>query len=452
MNIRFYNARILLLNKDVSLKDGQETSSAEIRAGHRFTLISGELWVKGNRIVYIGDGTDTKRAHHKNGDMEILWDREIDAGQNVLMPGFKNAHTHTAMTFLRSFADDLPLQEWLNKQVFPMEAKLTQEDIYHLCRLGIMEYLTSGITSNFDMYFAPLPGVRASVDCGFRTVFTGGLNDFCQSLPEMEELFHTVGQMSSRTSFLMGFHAEYTTSMQLMEGLAALARKVKSPVWFHNAETALEVEECKKRWGKTPTEIAESLGMYAYGGGGYHCIYMEENDFSIFKKRGLTAVVNPASNLKLASGVAPVKRFLDEEIPVAIGTDGPASNNCLDMFREMFLVSGLSKVREKDAACVPAEAVLYMATAGGAYAMGLTDCDCLAEGKLADLIMIDLNQPNMQPDNNFVKNIVYSGSKQNVALTMVDGKILYEKQKFFIGADPKEVYGRANEIIRRIRG
>lgn len=451
MNLRFYNAKILILKKDSAIEDAGTKISSEARREHWFELIKGELWVKGNRILYIGDGTDTDRIYENIGEAGIVWDREIDAKGNVLMPGFKNAHTHTAMTFLRSYADDLPLQEWLDKQVFPMEAKITHEDIYHLCRLGIMEYLTSGITSNFDMYFAPLPGAKASVDCGFRTVFTSGLNDFCQSLSEVRELYHEIGEMSGRTSFLMGFHAEYTTSMELMEGMAALAQEVKSPVWFHNAETALEVEECKRRWGKTPTELADDLGMYAYGGGGYHCIYLEEKDFSIFKKRGLTAVTNPASNLKLASGIAPVKRFLEEGIPVAIGTDGPASNNCLDMFREMFLVSGLAKAREKDAACVPAEEVLYMATAGGAYAMGLTDCDCLAEGKLADLIMIDLKQPNMQPENNFIKNIVYSGSKQNVLLTMVDGKILYEKQKFFIGADLDEVYYHANEIIRRIR-
>ncbi len=427
MNIRFFNAKILLLSEN-----------------HRFSLEEGELWVKGNKIAYIGDGKEKdKRA--------ILWDREIDAEGNVLMSGFKNAHTHTAMTFLRSYADDLPLQEWLNRQVFPNEAKLTQEDIYHLCKLGIMEYLTSGITSNFDMYFAPLPGARASVDCGFRTVFTSGLNDFCQSLEEVEELYYKIREMSDLTGFLMGFHAEYTTSLKLMEGLASLAEKVKSPVWLHNSETASEVADCKKRYGKTPTELTEDLGMYRYGGGGYHCIYLEEKDFEIFKNRGLTAVTNPASNLKLASGIAPVNRFLKEGINVAVGTDGPASNNCLDMFREMFLVSGLAKVREKDAACVSAEDVLYMATAGGAKAMGLNECDSLAEGKLADLIVIDLKQPNMQPENNFVKNIVYSGSKQNVKLTMVNGKILYENQKFYIGTDEEEVYRRANEIIGRIR-
>lgn len=434
MNIRFYHAKILTLQENCT-----------------FEIIEGELWVKGSRIVYIGDGTDKDRIYDEIGPMGILWDREIDAEGNVLMPGFKNAHTHTAMTFLRSYADDLPLQEWLNRQVFPKEAMLTHEDIYHLCKLGIMEYLTSGITSNFDMYFAPMPGAKASVDCGFRTVFTSGLNDFCQSLEEVEELYYQINEMSELTSFQMGFHAEYTTSLKLMEGLSALAEKVKSPVWFHNAETLSEVADCRKRYGKTPTELAETLGLYRYGGGGYHCIYFEDKDFDIFKTRGLTAVTNPASNLKLASGVAPVKRFLEEGIPIAIGTDGPASNNCLDMFREMFLVSGLAKVREKDAACVSADEVLYMATAGGAKAMGLDDCDSLAEGKLADIILIDLKQPNMQPENNFVKNIVYSGTKQNVLLTMVNGQILYEKQKFFIGTDATEVYQRANEIIRRMQ-
>ena len=156
----------------------------------------------------------------------------------------------------------------------------------------------------------------------------------------------------------------------------------------------------------------------------------------------------PAYNLKLASGIAPVKRFVDEGINVAIGTDGPASNNCLDMFREMFLTSALAKVREMDAECVSADKILYMATTGGAKALGLEDCDRLAPGKKADLIMLDLHQPNMQPENNIVKNIVYSGSKQNVILTMVDGKILYENQKFSIGFDPEEIYREANQIIR----
>lgn len=432
MNIRFYNAKILTLQGDKT-----------------FSLTEGELWVKGDRICYIGDGKDAAKVCR--GDEVIIWNREIDAGGNVLMPGFKDAHTHTAMTFLRSYADDLPLQEWLNKQVFPKEAQLTSEDVYDLSILGIMEYLTSGITSNFDMYNFPRSIAKASADCGFRTVFTSGLNNFVCSLEEMEEDYYAVNELSPLTSFVPGFHAEYTTSRELMEGVAKLAGRLKAPVWLHNSETSLEVAECKKRYGMTPTGITESLGMYEHGGGGYHCVWFEDADYDIFKKHHMTAVTNPASNLKLASGICPVKRFLDEGVNLAIGTDGPASNNCLDMFREMFLTTALAKVREQDAACVGADEVLYMATAGGAQAMQLPECDRLAVGKKADMIMIDLKQPNMQPENNFVKNIVYAGSKQNIKLTMIDGKILYEDGKFEIGFEPEEIYEKANRIIRRMK-
>ncbi len=431
MNIRFYNAKILTLLPE-----------------HKFEIIEGELWVKGDTICYLGAAKEAGKS--VQGEDVIVWDREIDVKGNLLMPGFKNAHTHTAMTFLRSYADDLPLQDWLTRQVFPKEGQLTEDDVYWLNILGIMEYLTSGITSNFDMYFFPPVDAKASVDTGFRTVQTSGLNNFGGTVELMEENYHKVNEMSDLTTFIVGFHAEYTTSKELMEGVAKLADKLKSPVWMHNAETKLEVDECKERWGMTPTALTDSLGMYQYGGGGYHCVWVEDGDFEIFKKRGLTAVTNPASNLKLASGICPVKRFVDEGISMAIGTDGPASNNCLDMFREMFLTSTLAKVREMDAECVSADEILYMATAGGAKAMLLDDCDCLAVGKKADIIMIDLQQPNMQPENNIVKNLVYSGSKQNIKMTMVNGRILYEDNRFEIGFEPAEIYAKANAIIRRM--
>ena len=200
----------------------------------------------------------------------------------------------------------------------------------------------------------------------------------------------------------------------------------------------------------TPTVFLDSLGLFDFGGGGYHCCYMSDEDIEIFKKRGLSAVTNPGSNTKLASGIAPVKRFLDEGVNVAIGTDGPSSNNCLDMFREMFLVTGLAKLREKDASVVSGMDVLRMATVNGAKAMGLDDCDVLAEGKEADLIMIDLKQPNMQPLNDIANNIVYSGSKQNVKMTMIHGKILYEDGKFDIGMTPDDIYAEAAAIQKRL--
>lgn len=434
MNIRIYNAKILCLRDD---------------AKHEYQVVEGELWVRGDSVAYIGDGGDA--ASILGPEAVTVWDREIDAEGNLILSGFKDAHTHTAMTFLRSYADDLPLQEWLHEQVFPREGQLTEDDVYWLNILGIMEYLTSGITTNFDMYFFPPTDARASADTGFRTVLTSGLNDYGGTVEQQEEYYHIVNEMSDLTSFIVGFHAEYTTSMKLMEGVAALAHKLKSPVYLHNSETKLEVEECKGRYGRTPTRLTDDLGMYAYGGGGYHCVWLDDGDIEIFKKRGLFAVTNPASNLKLASGIAPIYRFLKEGIPVAIGTDGPASNNCLDMFREMFLTTALAKVRENDAAVVGANEVLYMATTAGARAMGLPECDDLAIGKKADLVMIDLAQPNMQPENNLVKNLVYSGSKANVALTMVNGRILYERGVFNIGFDPAEIYAKANAVIGRMK-
>ena len=191
--------------------------------------------------------------------------------------------------------------------------------------------------------------------------------------------------------------------------------------------------------------------MFAHGGGGFHCIHMTEEDLEIFKERGLYVVTNPASNMKLASGIPPLTKMLQMGISVAIGTDGPASNNCLDMFREMFLVTGLAKLKEKDAAVVDAKEVLYMAAVQGARAIGLADCDSLAPGKQADLIMIDLHQPNMQPLNNLTKNIVYSGSKQNVVMTMIAGKILYEKGEFYVPEDVERLYADVNCRVEELK-
>lgn len=424
MNTRFYNARIL--DKD-------------------FQIIQGELHVVGNRIAYIGP-EKTQDAYGANA-----WDREIDVKENLLIPGFKDAHTHSAMTFLRSFADDLPLLDWLNKQIFPMEAKLVPEDVYHLSKLAILEYLTSGITSNFDMYFYPEQIAKASVDCGFRTVLVSPMNDFSSSPREMEEDYIKYNAYDPLIRYCLGFHAEYTTSQDRLKEVARLAQKYQAPVFTHNSETEAEVRQCIERNGVTPTQYLDKLGVWEYGGGGYHCVYMTQEDLDIFKRRKLYVVTNPGSNTKLASGIAPVQKMLDLGIPVAVGTDGPASNNCLDMFREMFLVTGLAKLREKDASAVGADQVLKMAVSEGARCCGLDDCDCLAEGKLADLVMIDLHRPNMQPENNLVKNLVYSGSKENVKLTMVNGSILYEDGLFSIGEDPEEIYAKANEIIRKYR-
>ena len=422
MNIRFYNGRIL------SFVDGTKITNEEV-------------WVQSNKIVHIGNNKET----------DIVWDREYNLNGNLLMPGFKNAHTHSGMTAFRSHADDLPLSEWLYNKIFPLEAKLTAQDVYDLSKLAIMEYLTSGITANFDMYMFKDAIANASLDCGFRTVLSEGINNFGGDAQTVENDFLRFNKKDSLISSVLGFHAEYTCTKELLQQVIAVAHKYKAPMYCHNSESKQEVAECLERTGMTPTAFLDSLGMYEYGGGGFHCVHFTDQDMQIFKDKGLWVVSNPASNAKLASGIAPLNQYNGFGMNIALGTDGPASNNCLDMFREMFLATSLQKLYCDDASAMSAEKVLEMATVGGAKAMGLTDCDTLQVGKKADMIIIDLQQPNMQPENNIVKNIVYSGSKQNVILTMVDGKILYEKGKFFIGTSPQSIYEKANEIIKRLK-
>lgn len=422
MKIRFYNARILTAENDCSINEG-------------------ELCTNDNLIEYVGKARNSGEKY----------DREIDCQGNLLMPGFKNAHTHSGMTFLRSYADDLPLQKWLFDCVFPREDKLTPDDIYTLTQLAILEYLTSGITSCFDMYFFADSIVAAANDMGFRMVLCGSVSGKASNAQRLSDEYDKFNNYSELISYKLGFHAEYTAELDLMKEIALLSKNLKAPVYTHNSETKKEVEECIGRYGKTPTSLFEELGMLEYGGGGFHCVYLDDNDMEIFKRRNMWVITNPGSNTKLASGIAPICIMQKKGLNLAIGTDGPASNNCLDMFREMFLVTGLQKLMNNDAAACSADSVLKMAISGGALAMGLNDCDCLKVGKKADIVMINLNRPNMQPVNNISKNIVYSASKENVKMTMVNGRILYENGEFFVGSKAEEIYVKANKIAERLR-
>ncbi len=431
MNIRLYNAQILTMERNRE-------------------IFRGEVWVKNDKIAYVASEEELAADWNKEEVPRIAWDIEIDCKDNLLMPGFKNAHTHSPMTFLRSYADDVPLQTWLHEKVFPMEEKLTGEDIYELTRLAVLEYLTSGITSVFDMYIKPDDVAEACMDTGMRCVLVSGLNNFTSSIEQMESEYIKWNKKNPLISYQLGFHAEYTCSKELLYQISALAHKHRAPVYTHLAETVREVEDCKASYGMTPAMFLDSLGMFEFGGGGFHCVYMTQEDMDIFRKRRMHVITNPASNLKLASGIAPIAEFDRKKIPVAIGTDGPASNNCLDMFREMFLVAALSKVRESDAASLDAMRVLRMATVHGAKAMRLNKTDTLSKGKLADIIMIDLKQPNMQPIHNIPKNLVYSGSKTNVMMTMIGGKIMYRNGEFNIGEEPEKIYENCNRIVKRM--
>ncbi len=399
MRIRFYNARILTMSDN--------------------TVLEGELWTADKKIEYIGQSKPSDKP----------FDREIDCKGNLLMPGLKNSHTHSAMTFSRSLADDYSLHDWLYKAIFPREAKLTLEHIYWFTKLAYAEYLAGGITACFDMYPKRIESARAAVETGFRYVSVDDANDF-GGMDLLEENYNKFNSYDPLVSYIYGFHAEYTTCEDNLKKIAALAHKYEAPVFTHISETQAEVEGCKERYGVTPAVLFDKLGIYDFGGGGFHCVWFTDEDREIFKKKGLWSVFNACSNLKLASGITPVYKFINEDMKIAIGTDGAGSNNSLSMFREMYLDTVLSNVLTDNAAAVDPFKILKAGTSGGALCMGLTDCDVLAPGKKADIIMIDMNKPSMQPENNIFRNIVYSADNSCVKMTMIDGRILYENGEF----------------------
>lgn len=402
-----------------------------------FNITKNDVYVDGDSIVAIGEYDKTA-------------DTVYDLNGNLLMPSFKNAHTHSAMTFGRSFADDLPLQPWLYDKIFPLEAKLTPQDIYDLSMLAFLEYLTSGTSACFDMYYFPEMMAKASVDFGFRTVMTSGLNNFKESINAVEDYYNKFNNYDSLVSYKLGFHAEYTTDKELIKGIAKLAEKYQAPVFTHASETKSEVEDCIKRNGMSPTKYLNSLGIFNYGGGAYHSVWIDDEDIEIYKEKSIWAVINACSNAKLASGIAPVSKLLKSGVKVAVGTDGASSNNALDMFREMYTICATQKLNDKDAASTDANDILKASTIGSAKCMGLTDCDVIDVGKKADLIVIDMHRPSMQPINNITKNLVYSGGKDIVKMTMINGKILYDNGEFK-NIDIEKIYANAQAVIDRIR-
>lgn len=421
MRLLFKNARILTMKDE--------------------NIIEGNLVVIDTRIAYIGD----------DYQQFAPFDRIIDCHKNLLMPGFKNAHAHSAMVFLRGKADDVPLQQWLFDICFPHENNLKPGDVYALNKVAYLEYLTSGITACFDYYFFMEDMVKSAEEFGMRTVLLDTYDRDQASVEKMVNFYHRYNDdKDSLVKVAIGFHSEYTSNDFLVEKTKEVINKAKAPFFTHISETEKEVKECYERHGVTPAKYLFDQGLFAFGGGGYHCVYLTDEEIKIFKENHLTVVSCPCSNAKLASGIAPLTRYYEEGINLALGTDGPASNNGLDMFKEMYLAATLQKLANKDAKCIPAFEFLKMATVNAARAMGLDDADVLDVNKLADIIMIDLNRPNMQPLNNIITNLVYAGSKDNIKLTMINGKILYEDGNFFIKESVEGIYKNAEIVKARL--
>lgn len=417
MKTLFKNARILKMNDE--------------------PIFISSVVVIDNKIAYIGD------------DFNIYgpFDRIVECNENLLMPGFKNAHTHHPMSILRSFADDLPLHEWLFDKVFPIEKKLSEEDVYEFTKLSILECFSSGITACFEYYFHYYAMIKATEEMGMRTYML-----LTPSLPEeeLERIHEDYSDSEELITTCFGLHSVYTPTDEFYQMAIRLVNKYKTPFYIHASETPLEVKECVELRNLTPVQFVESMGLFEYGGGIYHGVVLSEEDYSIINKHNLSVVTCPGSNTKLASGIADTCKMLENNVNIAIGTDGPASNNGLDMFKEMWLITGLQKLLHNDPSAMDAKEVLKMATVNGAKAMNLHNADIIEVGKFADLILIDLNKPSMRPIHNIEKNLVYSGSKDIVKLTMVNGKIVYEDGEFFVGEDVASIYKKCQLLADKL--
>ena len=398
-------------------------------------IIDGDLLVADKRIAYIG----------KDASIYGPFDRVVECNGNLLMPGFKNAHAHSAMVFLKDVPEDVTLQQWLFDYVFPREARLQPGDVYHLNKISYLEYVQNGITFCFEHYFFPPESAQAAKDFGMRTLLLGTYSLAEESTPvsELERLCHLYNnEEDGLVRYLVGFHAEYTTEAALLKGTKEAISKTKTPFYTHISETAKEVKECYERHQKTPLQYLYEEGLFKYGGGGFHCVHLTDEEVKICKENNINIVSCPGSNDYLGSGVAPLKKYLDNGINIALGTDGPASNHGLNMFREMQLV-----VDHQNGEIPPFE-ILKMATVNASKAMGLDNADVLAVNKYADIIMLDLS--NMKQTNDIIKNIVYYGKKENVVLTMINGQILYENGAYKINESVEEIYKKAEEISRRL--
>lgn len=420
MRTRFYHAFLL-------------SESNEVSEAPAFSMQEGEIWVNGETIEF--RGSEDTAASVLKSEASPRFDEEIDCGGDLLMPGMKNMHTHSAMTFLRSFAEGLPLDRWLNEAVFPMEALLYPEAVEAFTRVAILEYLRNGTTAIFDMYPFEDSVAKACSDMGMRFLLCGNVNLYTGSLSDNESRMRRLHEtyVSPMGGFRLGAHAQYTNDDAMLEMLAGLVREWKAPFYTHMSETKKEVEECKNKYGKSPVELFCDLGLFDHGGGIFHGVWLSDRDLALLKEHGVGIISNPGSNGKLASGMAPYRRILEAGIPLGFGTDGPASNNALDLFREVYLAAMYSKLTEGDACAVPDAAFAYAALHGGAKVANLLPEDP------ADFILLDIHAPNMIPQEHILPQILYSASGANVRMTVINGKVLYRDGVYKNGINVQQI-------------
>lgn len=375
----------------------------------------------GNKIAYVG----TEEPEKDYGDRYC--------GKNkLLLPGFVNAHCHTPMTLLRGYAENMALHDWLTKKIFPFEDKLTADDVYNGSVLAYSEMLRFGVTTVSDMYFFGDEMAHAALDSGAKVNLSiATMSDEGQILKDLPEHIESCrlldkygAQGKARVEFAI--HAEYTSTPSVVEEVAAYANSLNLRINIHLSETRLEHEACKTRHGMTPAQYFEEHGLFKNPTYAAHCVFLEKEDREILKRNNVSVVCCPVSNLKLASGFCDIQALLNSGINVGIGTDGASSNNNLNILEEIKLFSIMGKAVSGDASAVSAKQALYAGTRGSALAMGRTDCGIIAEGKCADIVIVDMDKEYMCPVFNPIEAVVYSALGSDVCLTMVDGQVLYK--------------------------
>ena len=416
-------------------------------------------WIPEGFLGIDGDAIDYVGAEKP----EAAYDREKDMRGKLLMPGLIDCHCHAAMTLLRGIGSDLPLERWLYEAMFPVEDRMKTDDFIAGNELAMLELLASGVTSFSDMYMEPETMIRLNEQVGMKINLCRVVQAFDPAeppekntrVPESLALFDRYhGAQDGRIRVDFAIHAEYTINDAVARYYADRIRPYREKgarIQMHLSETKKEQEECIARHGMTPAAWFDAMGAFDLPAAAAHCVWCTPEDLDLLKARGVSPIHNPTSNLKLGSGFAPVPEMLERGLNVTLGTDGAASNNNLNMFEEMHIAAIGINGYLRNPELMPPPAILRMATVNGAKLQGRADTGCLAVGMKADVIAIDMDRPHLYPAFEPMPMLVYSAQASDVAMTMVDGRILYENGEY-LTIDREKAFFDAKQAVKRLYG
>lgn len=412
--------------------------------GNTDSIREADIYIEGSRIVAIGNKPE--------GFQE---EKVIDGKDRLAIPGLVNCHTHSYMSFMRNVADDLSFMDWLFGTIDPIEQQMTDEDTYWGACLAIIEMMKSGTTCFNDMQMNIHQTTRAVKESGMRAVISRGLvgsgNDEAGQM-RLRQAYEERDAAADcdRLTFMLGPHAPYTCDDGFMRIVSEEAKKNNMRIHVHLSESESEIQQIKDKYGCTPIEMADKNGLFDVPAIAAHCVQITESDMQILKDKNVNVVTNPASNMKLGNGFAPVPELLQKGINVCLGTDGAASNNSLNLFHEMSLLALIHKGVKRTPQCISAKENIRIATINGAKALGLEkEIGSLEVGKKADIAILNLNTPSLTPRNNLIAGLSYSANGSEVETVIIDGKITMENRKV-LTMDEELVYKKINEIIIRM--